>query len=108
MASEKTVSKHFNDPLYIDVLGITKDFLQPGQNYNKMYGTEFRFNESLVIMNTFQKRKRNLIYLDITNTEMWTCDRTIAKEDCQTSEDKIYVYRSLKQFCLPVLVFLVP
>ena len=70
MASEKTVSKHLNDPLYIDVLGITKDFLQPGQNYNKMYGAEFRFNESLVIMNTFQKRKRNLIYLDITNTEM--------------------------------------
>ena len=91
----------------MDVLGITKDFLQPGQNYNKMYGTESRFNESLVIMNTFQKRKRK-IYLDITNTEMWTCDRTIAKEDYQTSADKIYVYSSLKQFCLPVLVFLVP
>ena len=26
----------------------------------------------------------------------------------QTSEDKIYVYGSFKQFCLPVLVFLVP
>ena len=62
----KTVSKHLNDPLYIDVLGITKDFLQPHQNYNKMYGTEPRFNEILVIMNTFQKRKRE-IYVDITN-----------------------------------------
>ena len=69
MASEKTVSKHLNDPLYIDVLGITKDFLQPGQNNNKMYGTESRFNEILVTTNTFQKRKRK-IYLDITNTEM--------------------------------------
>ena len=26
----------------------------------------------------------------------------------QTDEDKIYVYSSFKQFCLPVLVFLVP
>ena len=25
----------------------------------------------------------------------------------QTKEDKIYVYSSFKQFCLPVLVFLV-
>ena len=26
----------------------------------------------------------------------------------QTNEDKIYAYSSFKQFCLPVLVFLVP
>ena len=30
----------FNEPLYNEVLGIMNDFLQPGQNYNKMYGTE--------------------------------------------------------------------
>ena len=28
-----------------EVLGITNDFLQPGQNYSKIYGAETRFNE---------------------------------------------------------------
>ena len=46
---------------------MTNDFLQPGQNYSKMYGTEPeinepRFNEILVITNTIQKRNRE-IYL---------------------------------------------
>ena len=35
----------FNEPLYNELLGITKDFLQPGQIYSKMYGTEPRYNE---------------------------------------------------------------
>ena len=56
----------FNEPLCNEVLGIRNDFLQPSQNYNKMYGTEPRFNEILVITNTIQKRNRK-IYLDITN-----------------------------------------
>ncbi len=61
----------FNEPLHNEVLGITNDFLQPGQNYRKMYGTEPRyneprFNEIVVITNTIQKSKRK-IYLDITN-----------------------------------------
>ena len=42
------------------------DFLQPGQNYSKVYGTEPRFNEILVITNAIHKRKRKR-YLDITN-----------------------------------------
>ena len=61
-----TVELRFNEPLYNKVLGIKNDFLQPGQNYSKMYGTETRFNEIVVITNTIQKRKRK-IYLDITN-----------------------------------------
>ena len=44
-----TVEPRFNEPLYNDVLGMTNDFLQPGQRYNKMYGTEPRFNEILFI-----------------------------------------------------------
>ena len=59
------------EPLYNEVLGITNDCLQPGQNYSKMYGTgprynEPRYNEILVITNTIQKPERK-IYLDITN-----------------------------------------
>ena len=62
-----TVELRFNEPLYNEVLlGIKNDFHQPGQNYSKMYGTETRFNEIIVITNTIQKRKR-IIYLDITN-----------------------------------------
>ena len=61
-----TVEPRYNEPLYNEVLEITNDFLQPGQNYSKMYGTEPRFNEILVITNTIQKREHN-IYLDITN-----------------------------------------
>ena len=55
----------FNEPLYNEVLNITNHFVQPGQNYSKMYGTEPRFNE-LVIKNAIHKRKRE-IYLNITN-----------------------------------------
>ena len=56
----------FNEPLCNDVLGITNDNLQPGQSYSKMYGTETRYNEILVITNTIEKPKRK-IYPDITN-----------------------------------------
>ena len=33
-------------------------FLQPGQNYNKIYGTEPRFNEILVILNENHSEKK--------------------------------------------------
>ena len=75
-----TVEPRFNEPLYNEVLGITNDFLQPGQNYRKMYGTEPRFNEILVITNTIHKRKRE-IYLDLTNK----CQHEI-KDECQTDQ----------------------
>ena len=67
-----TVEPRFNEPLYNEVLGITKDILQPGQSYSKMYGTERprynepRYNEILGITSTIQKPTRKL-YLDITN-----------------------------------------
>ena len=61
-----TVELRFNEPLYKEVLGIKNDFHQPGQNDSKMYGTETRFNEIIVITNTIQKLTRK-IYLDITN-----------------------------------------
>ena len=56
------VEPGFSERLYNDVLGITNDFLQPGQNYSKTYGTEPRFSEILVITNTIDKHKSN-IYL---------------------------------------------
>ena len=40
-----TVETQSNEPLYNEVIGIRNDFLQPGLNYNKMYGTEPLFNE---------------------------------------------------------------
>ena len=40
-----TVEPRFNEPLHTKVLGIMNDFLQTGQNYNKMCGTEPRYNE---------------------------------------------------------------
>ena len=40
-----TVEPRFNEPLRSEVLGITNDFLQPGQNYNKMCGKEPLYNE---------------------------------------------------------------
>ena len=75
-----TVEPRFNEPQYNEVLGITNDLLQPGQNYNNMYGTEPRFNEILVITNRIHKRKRK-IYLDITNK----CQHVI-KDECQTDQ----------------------
>ena len=61
----------FNEPLHNKVLGIMKDFLQPGQNYSKVYGIEPlfnkpQFNEILVITNTMHKPKCK-IYLNITS-----------------------------------------
>ena len=62
------------------VLAITSDFLQPGQIYSKMYGTEPRFNEILVITNTVYKPKRK-IFLDITNKSQY-----IIKDEWQTDQ----------------------
>ena len=95
----------YNEPLYNEVLDITNDFLQPGQNYSKMYGTEPRFNEILVITNTIHKREHN-IYLDVINKyQHMIKDEINAK---QTKKDNMFVNSSFKQFCLPVLKFLVP
>ena len=68
------------EPLYNEVLGVTNDFLQAGQNYSKIYGTEPRFNEILVITNTTRKRKRK-IYLHVANN----CEHVI-KDECQTEQ----------------------
>ena len=91
-------------------LYITKAFLHPGKNYSKMYGTEPRFNQSpfneilvIITTNTIQNPNRET-YLDITNK----CQHMIKKKAEQTNKDKIYAYSSFKQFCLPVLEFLVP
>ena len=81
-----TVEPRFNEPLHNEVLGITNDFLQPGQNYSKMYGTQPRFNaprfnEILVIThNTIHKPKRK-ICIDITNK----CHHVI-KDKCQRDQ----------------------
>ena len=40
-----TVEPWFKEPLYNKVLGITNDFLQHGQNYSEMCGTETRCNK---------------------------------------------------------------
>ena len=53
-----TVEPRFNKPLYTKVLGITNDFLQLGQNYNKMCGTETRYNEPWFN----ESRKANIKY----------------------------------------------
>ena len=88
MPCSHTVEPRIIKPLYNEGLVMTNDFLQPGQNYSKMYGTEPRFNEILVITNTIHKRKRN-IYLDITNK----CQHVIEDEYQikQTNNDKICV-----------------
>ena len=69
-----TVEPRFNEPLYNELLGLTKDFHQPGQNYSKMYGTESlykepRFNEyfSCFPQNSLNRGFRYNA-LDITNT----------------------------------------
>ena len=66
MCEISTVEHRFNEPLYNEVLGVTNDFLQPGQNYSKMYGTQPRFNEPpfneiLVITNKIHKPKRKIL-----------------------------------------------
>ena len=65
------VEPQFNKPLRNEVLGVMNDFLQPGQNYNELNGTELSYNEPqfkdiLSIMNTIQKSKRK-IYPNVTN-----------------------------------------
>ena len=55
------------------------DFLQPSQNFSKMFGIEPRynkprFNELLVIANTTRKRKRK-IHLRITNKCQYVTER---------------------------------
>ena len=86
----------FNEPLYNEVLGITNDCLQHGQNYSKIYGTEPRYNEPqyneiLVITNAIQKPECN-IYLDITNNEAVTALRNfILSFDKTGSKEKEFL-----------------
>ena len=78
--TEITVEPRFNEPLYNKVLRITNDFLQPGQNYNRLNGREPRFNGILVLTNTIQIHCRK-IYLDITNK----CQHMI-RDESQTDQ----------------------
>ena len=75
-----------------------------------MYGTEPRYNEPQFneilrynLWNTFKKRNRK-INLNITNKCQHVTERWLKRNAKQTNEDKIYVYSSFKQFCLPVFV----
>ena len=82
---QTTVKPRFNEPLYNEVLGITNDFLQPGQSYSKMCGKEPRYNEPryseiLDITNTIEDPKRK-IYPDITSK----CHNA-TKDDCETDQ----------------------
>lgn len=40
-----TVEPGFNEPLFNEVLTITKDILCPDQRYSKMYGIEPQYNK---------------------------------------------------------------
>ena len=55
-----TVEPRFNEPLFNEVLDITKDILCPCQSYSKMYGIEPRYNEFFDITNIIQKPKRKI------------------------------------------------
>ena len=79
-----TVEPRFNEPLFNEVLDITNDFLQPGQNYSKMYGAkprynEPRYNEILVITNTIQTPKCK-INPDIANYNVNTRQKINAEQ----------------------------
>ena len=77
------------EALDIEVLRITNDTLQPGQNYNKMYGKEARYNEILVITITMQKPKR-IIYPDITSL----CQH-VTKDKCKTDQQESKSFSSV-------------
>ena len=77
------------EALDIEVLRITNDTLQPGQNYNKMYGKEARYNEILVIMITMQKPKR-IIYPDIKSL----CQH-VTKDKCETDQQESKSFSSV-------------
>ena len=76
----------FNEPPYNVVLGITNDILQPGQSYSKMYGTEPRYNEILVITGTAQEPKRKM-YPGITKSD--------GKDECETNQEGLSVLEIL-------------
>ena len=70
----------FNEPLYNEDLGVRNDVLQPGQSYSKLYATEPRYNEILVITNTIEKPKLK-IYPDVTNKR-----HHATKDECETDQ----------------------
>ena len=66
----------FNEPLYHEVLGITRILFSP----DKVTRKEPQYNEILVNTNTFQRPKR-IIYSDITNK----C-QNVTKDKCETDK----------------------
>ena len=61
-----TVEPRFNEPLFNELLGITNNIFLPGKSYNKMYGTEPRFNELFDLTTRFRQLKLK-IYLKFTS-----------------------------------------
>ena len=95
----------FNEPLYNEVLGTTNDFLRSGQCM------EQNLDLTKSSVSTSRTHSRNAtVKKPQYNEQMSTCDRKrnrkkmLKRNAKQTNEDKIYVYSSFKQFCLPVLV----
>ena len=75
-----TVEPPFNEPLYNEILGMSTNYLlQPGQNYNKMYGTEPSYNDPNL-------KKSSLQQTQSWNTNVkytYTCDRKRTKDECE-------------------------
>ena len=83
-ALTSTVEPRFNEPLFNEVLDITKDILCPSQSYSKIHGIEPRYNEPRYneffdITNIIRKPKRK-IYLDITNYNVNTRQKINAEQ----------------------------
>ena len=82
-----------SESLYNAVFGITNDILQPGQSYRKMYGTEPRYKEILVITDTIRMTKRKT-YPDITNKS-----HHATKDKCGTDQHAAqHIYSSVIQY----------
>ena len=100
-----TVEPRFNEPLYNEVLDITNDFLQPGQNYSKMYGTkpwysEPRYNEIHLITNRIQKPKCGK-HLDIHVTNK--CQH-VTKDECETDQQGWHFFNPVTRGQQPITV----
>ena len=101
-----TVELRFYEPLFNEVLGLTNNFHQPGQNYTEMYGTEPlydkpRFNELLVMTNTIQ-RPTHKIYPDTTNACQECDQRRIPNRQTRVVEWAYEAVTALRNFILSV------
>ena len=88
-----TLEPRFNEH---EVLGITNNCLQPGQNYSKMYGTEPRYNEILIITNTIQKPEHKISLNISSNEAMTALCNFILSFDKAGSKEKNFYARFLK------------